>query len=208
MFDLTLKGLRLLPVAFGSRRTVGNEVYFHLFPGESTAALWGMMKNRFFLWGRTFTLITDCRALLRLMKYSGSNYAVRRLLLEISGYWFTIVNRPARMLMDADFFSCLGEDMNINPLLTEYMSYSQKLKKQNRPSDGDITKDNMPGRRKTGQSKDLDVSLINVETDVNFFEHMESNQESTHTPIVFENKTDIQSTYIRSHSYIAQTADD
>jgi hypothetical protein len=75
-FELCLSKLRILPVAFdGSRKIKGNEVHFHSHPGESLAATWSTMKNRHFLWGRTFTLITDCKALMWLMDYKGNNHA-------------------------------------------------------------------------------------------------------------------------------------
>ena len=63
-FEEILLGLRLRPIAFGGRKTVGNERHFHSHPGESLAASFGTIKNRHFLWGRTLTLMTDCCALL------------------------------------------------------------------------------------------------------------------------------------------------
>jgi hypothetical protein len=77
-FELCVSKMRLLPIAFGSRKTKGNEVHFHSHPGESLAASWGTTKNCHFLWGRPFTLITDCHALVWLMDYKGHNHAVRR----------------------------------------------------------------------------------------------------------------------------------
>ena len=62
-FDLCLSKLRLHPVCFGSRKCVNNERFFHSYVGEATAAAWAIVKNRHFLWARTFTLLTDCHAL-------------------------------------------------------------------------------------------------------------------------------------------------
>ena len=93
-FEFTRSSLlRLMPCAFGSRKCVGNEIHFHSHPGESLAASWSITKNRHFLWGRPFTLMTDCRALVWLLDYKGHNHAVKRLQLELLGYWFTIANR-------------------------------------------------------------------------------------------------------------------
>ena len=47
-FDISMSKLRLLPVAFGSRKTVGNEPHFHSHAGESVAASWATTKNRHF----------------------------------------------------------------------------------------------------------------------------------------------------------------
>jgi hypothetical protein len=90
--ELCLSKLRLKPIAFGSRKTIGNKKHFHSHPGESLAASWATTKNRHFLWGRPFTLITDCRALIWLMDYKGHHHTVRRLQLEMLGYWFSIAN--------------------------------------------------------------------------------------------------------------------
>ena len=80
LFELTLNSaLRLLPIAFGCRSTIGNEKHFHSHPGECLAALYCILKNRHFLWGKEFTLITDCIALMWIMKYTGSNHAIVRL---------------------------------------------------------------------------------------------------------------------------------
>jgi hypothetical protein len=107
-FELTQSSnLHLVPCAFGSRKCVGNEVHFHSHPGEALAASWAVTKNRHFLWGRPFTLMTDCRALLWLLDYKGHNRAVKRLQLELLVNWFTIVNRPGKMLEDANYFSRL-----------------------------------------------------------------------------------------------------
>jgi hypothetical protein len=118
-FEFCLSKLRLKPIAFESRKTIRNEKHFHSHPGESLAASWATTKNWHFLWGRPFTLITDCRALIWLMNYKGHHHAVGRLQLEMLGYWFSIANPPGRMLEDADYFSRLGQDIHIGPLLKD-----------------------------------------------------------------------------------------
>jgi hypothetical protein len=146
-FEFCVSKMRLLPVAFGSRKTKGNEVHFHSHPGESLAASWGTTKNRHFLWGRIFTLVTDCRALMWLMDYKGHNHAVRRLQLEMLGYAFTIVNRTGAMLEDANYFSRLGEDIHVDPLLKDYLSIARQAYIDNPPSTEPLGDQNMPGRR-------------------------------------------------------------
>ena len=103
-FDICLSKLRLHPVLFGSKKCVNNERYFHSFVGEATAAAWAITKNRHFLWARPFTLLTDCNALVWLMSYKGNNAAIRRLMLEMTGYWFTIEHRPNKMMADPDYW--------------------------------------------------------------------------------------------------------
>jgi hypothetical protein len=44
-FDITVNSaLRLLPIAFGSHRTIGNKTFFHSHPGEALAATWSIRK--------------------------------------------------------------------------------------------------------------------------------------------------------------------
>lgn len=162
-FDTKLKGLRLQPIAFGSRCTIGNEKHFHSYPGEALCASWAIIKNRHFLWGKEFTLMTDCRALLWIMSYKGHNHAVKRLQLELIGYYFTICHRPGRMMEDANYLSRLNEDTSIDPLLRDYLAFARQMYTQHKPADDDITTDNLPGRRKkrsTVSSQD-DTSTIN-----------------------------------------------
>jgi hypothetical protein len=147
-FDTKLKGLRLRPIAFGSRRTIGNERHFHSYPGEALCASLAIIKNRHFLWGKEFTLITNCRALLWIMNYKGHNHAVKRLQLELIGYYFTICHRPGRMMEDANFLSRLNQDTSIDPLLQDYLSFSRQIYSENKPSSEELSYDNMPGRRK------------------------------------------------------------
>jgi hypothetical protein len=70
--------------------------------------------------------MTDWQALLWLMNYKGTNHAIRRLQMEMLGYWFDIVNRPGKMLVDADFFSGLEIDIHIDPLLKDYLSFTRQ----------------------------------------------------------------------------------
>jgi hypothetical protein len=147
-FDLTLKGLRLRPIAFGSRRTIGNEKHFHSYPGEALCASWAIIKNRHFLWGKEFTLLTDCRALIWIMNYNGHNHAVKRLQLELIGYYFTICHRPGRMMEDANYLSRLNQDTSIDPLLKDYLSFARQVYSDNVPANGNLNHENMPGRRK------------------------------------------------------------
>jgi hypothetical protein len=122
-------------------------MHFHSHPGEALAASWSIIKNRHFLWGRPFTLITDCRALIWLMSYKGRNHAVKRLQLELLRYWFSIANRPGGMLEDANYFSRLGEDIHIDPLLKEYLGFARKSYVESPPSSDPLNDQNMPGRR-------------------------------------------------------------
>ena len=148
-FDLCLSKLRLHPVLFGSRKCLNNERYFHSFVGEATAAAWAITKNRHFLWAHPFTLLTDYNALVWLMSYKGNNAAIRRLMLEMTGYWFTIEHRPNKMMADPDYWSRLDSDHEVNPLMKDYILHFRDLWKDLPPAQGEINKSNSPGRRKS-----------------------------------------------------------
>jgi hypothetical protein len=126
-FHILVKSkFRLLPIAFQSWQIISNKVHFHSHPGECLAATWSAIKNRQFLWGRPFTLMTDCAAINWLvMSYKGhNNHTVVRLQLELLSYWFTIAVRPGTLLEDANLFSRLGEDLHIDPMLKDYPNLS------------------------------------------------------------------------------------
>jgi hypothetical protein len=85
--------------------------------------------------------MTDCAAINWLMSYKGHNHAVIRLQLEL----LTIAVRPGKMLEDANYFSRLGEDVHIDPLLKDYLSFGRQLYTNNPTDKGEITPDNLPG---------------------------------------------------------------
>ena len=155
-------------MALGSRRTVGNEKYLHSHPGEALAAIFGILKNRPFLWCRPFTLITDCRALLWLMSYKGTNAPVRRLQLEMQGYFFTITHRTRDMLEDANYMSYLADDITLDPLLKDYLSFARQMYVNHPPTEGEVNKDNMPGRRKRRSSEEISCEEEFVNVNANF----------------------------------------
>ena len=148
-FDLCLSKLRLHPICFGSRKCIHNEKLFHSFIGEATAAAWAIVKNRHFLWAKPFTLLTDCNALAWLLNYKGNNAVIRRLMLEMTGYWFTIEHRNNKMMQDPDYWSRLDHDCDINQQMKEYVLNFKDLWNLYKPDTDEIDKSRTPGRRKT-----------------------------------------------------------
>ena len=82
------------------------------------------------------------------MSYDGANHAVKRLQLEMTGYYFTVVHRPGRMLEDANFLSRISEEVTIDPLLKDYLSFARQIYTDNTPPKDELTHQNTPGRRK------------------------------------------------------------
>jgi hypothetical protein len=218
-FDLRTKSeLRLLPIAFGSRKTTGSEKHFHNHPGECLAATWASTKSRHFLWGRPLTLMSDCAAINWLMSYKGHNHAVIRLQLELLSFWFTIAIRPGRMLEDANFFSRLGENLHIDPVLTkDYLSFGRQLYVNNLSDKGEVTPDNLPGRqiKKTRYEEEnpATVNLANIVFDNNLeelvFEHhlpIELHTTLNQIPIVFHSTMQVQPKSRHHFAYIGEIA--
>ena len=83
------------------------------------------------------------------MSYKGNNAAIRRLMLEMTGYWFTIEHRPNKMMADPDYWSRLDSDHEVNPLMKDYILHFRDLWKDFPPAQGEINKSNSPGRRKS-----------------------------------------------------------
>jgi hypothetical protein len=80
------------------------------------------------------------------MDYKGHNHVVRRLQLEMLGYWVRIANHPGWMLEDLSCCSILlGKDIHIDPLLKDYISFTCQAYFDGPPSNDPLNNHNMPG---------------------------------------------------------------
>jgi hypothetical protein len=61
-----------------------------------------MNKNRAKLFGRRFTLITDCYAMKYILSYDGNNPVVLRMQMRFMMWAVDIIHRPNEHLVDAD----------------------------------------------------------------------------------------------------------
>ena len=190
-FDLTLKGLRLLPCAFGSRMCCGPEIYFHSYYGEAMALRFGINKNRHILYGRPFTNIGDCIALRWIMYYTGDNPVINRIQMELMSWWFTIVHRPNRLVIDTDYFSRLAADIHIDPLLTQYFKISEEMYTSHPPpaNSTHVENENLPnyrGRRTGAESIELGPDTVAHLTTIDIEPHESPSTLSlTNVPISF-----------------------
>ena len=104
-FDVSMDGPRLRPIAFGSRACTAMESKLHSFVGEAACVRWAIAQNRKYLWGAHFFIICDCLAIQEILDYSGTIHMICRWAQELLGYNFTILHRPAKMMMDVDALS-------------------------------------------------------------------------------------------------------
>ena len=93
-----------------------------------------------------------------------------------------MTERPAVLAPSilASDFSRLGEDLHIDPLLKDYLSFARQQYVDNPTDGGEITPDNLPGRRKSKKSR----SELPTEATINFanlvFDHQDISQPFDH----------------------------
>ena len=151
LFDINIHGLRLFPCSFGSRLCLPNEEFLHSYVGEAKALLFGVKKNHHVCYGRPFTNIGDCIGIKWIMFYDGNNPVIKRIQLELMGWWMTIVHRPRRMNIVPDYFSKLGQEFHFDPLLNKYMKFSAENQTHHPPTatGESINAENLPNFRGT-----------------------------------------------------------
>jgi hypothetical protein len=148
-FEMTLDGPRLLPCSFGSRACRANEKFLHSYVGEAKAMQFGYHRNYHVLYARPFTHIGDCLGSKYILFYTGNNHVILRLQLEFMGWWMTTVHRNRNMNVAADYFSYLGADVCIDPLLNQYMKLADNERRSNPPAASGTTleDENLPNFR-------------------------------------------------------------
>jgi hypothetical protein len=102
LFDVTMDGPRLRPIAFGSRACTDTEKHFHSFVGEIASGRYGIAQNKKYLWGAHFYWLCDCNSIKEVLEYTGPIHMICRWSQELLGYQFTIIHRPAKMMADVD----------------------------------------------------------------------------------------------------------
>ena len=102
LFDLSLTGPRLQPIAFGSRACTDMERKLHSFVSEVACGRWAIGQNRRFLWGCHFYWMCDCSAVKEILEYDGSISYICRWAQELLGYHFSCIHRSDKMMGDVD----------------------------------------------------------------------------------------------------------
>jgi hypothetical protein len=107
----------LQPICFGARKTRGNEVRL----GKGFSGDYAINKCRQYVFGQRFVWVTDCYAIKFILSYEGGNPAILRLQMHLMCWDVDIVHRPDVELIDADYWSRLGADLNFDPLYRKYL---------------------------------------------------------------------------------------
>jgi hypothetical protein len=90
-------------------------------------------------------LVTDCYAIKFILSYEGGNPAILRLQMRLMCWDVDIIHWPHSELIDADYWSCLGADINFDPLFRKYLQLTDQLRKSKpAPTDLPMHPENMP----------------------------------------------------------------
>lgn len=209
-FLLPNSKLTLHPVAFGCRRTRGNEVRFHFHLGEAFSGDWAINKVRHLIFGMIFTWITDCYALRFILSYDGNNPALLQLQSRLLCWAMVIVHRPGSELGPADFLSRLAADLCFDPFLRDYIQRVQACRTAAPPVNTlPIRPENMPGyrakRKSAGDaSPALDTAAVNLLSAIYVDNATEWSNSLAHVPVQFgqfESSVDLDKVYMASPMY-------
>ncbi len=89
--------------------------------------------------------VTNCYAIKFVLSYEGGNPVILRLQMRLMCWDVDIVHRPDSKLINADYWSCLGADINFDPLFHKYLQLTDQLRKSKpAPTDLPMHPENMP----------------------------------------------------------------
>jgi hypothetical protein len=85
--------------------------------GEGFAGDYAINKCSHMLFGQRFVWVMDCYAIKFILSYEGGNSAILHLQMRLMCWDVDIVHRPDTELVDADYWSRFGVDLDFDPLL-------------------------------------------------------------------------------------------
>jgi hypothetical protein len=135
----------LHPVCFGACRSRGNKVRLHSHLGEEFDGDYAINKCSHMLFGQRFVWVTDCYAIKFILSYEGGNSIILHLHMRLMCWDVDIVHRPDTELVDTDYWSRLGVDLDFDPLLRGYLAYALACHHSSPPpTDLPMRPENMP----------------------------------------------------------------
>ena len=93
----------ICPIAFISRATLESERHWTPLDLEAGSIVWSIKRLRGYLWGTTFRIFSDHKALESLAKVAENNSRVQRWLEFLTAYHYTLEYRKAGANGNADF---------------------------------------------------------------------------------------------------------
>jgi hypothetical protein len=132
-------------VAFGSRRTRGNEKRLHSYLGKGFVGDWAMNKVHQMCFGCHFVWVTNCYAVKFILTYDGSNLAVLRLQMHLMGWDVEIVHCSSGFLTDTDYWLGLDANLCYDLLFRTYLHMCANLRSTHPPpKDLPVLPEHMP----------------------------------------------------------------
>ncbi len=101
--------------------------------GEGFAGDYAINKCSHMLFGQRFVWVTDCYAIKFILSYKGGNSVILRLQMRLMCWDVDIVHQPDTELVNADYWSRLGVDLDFDLLLRGYLAYALERRKSNPP---------------------------------------------------------------------------
>ena len=92
-------------VAYYSKQTTREQQKYHSFELETLAVVMSIQKFRHYLFGRKFTIFTDCSAVVSTFKKAEINPRIGRWVMGLNEYDYDIKHRPNSQLRHADALS-------------------------------------------------------------------------------------------------------
>jgi hypothetical protein len=106
----------LHPVCFGACRTRRNKVQLHSHLGEGFSGDYAINKCCVYIFSQCFVWVTDSYTIKFILSYECGNPAILRLQMRLMCLDVDIVHRLDTELVDADYWSYLGVDIEFDPL--------------------------------------------------------------------------------------------
>lgn len=121
------------PVAFASRTLNKHEINYSTTEKEALAIMWAVEKFKPYLYGNSFTLVTDHKPL-TFIKNSTKNLKILRWRLELENYDYTVEYKTGKTNVVAD---ALSRKVELNANETDNLSTSDTLENNPPESDAD-----------------------------------------------------------------------
>ncbi|GBM07282.1 Retrovirus-related Pol polyprotein from transposon 297 [Araneus ventricosus] len=100
------------PVAFASRKLGPTEVKYSTVEKECLGVLFGITQFKNYVYGTKFTLYSDQQSLSKIKKFKDPTSRISRWLLTLQQYDFSIVHKPGRLNLMADYLSRAAYSVN------------------------------------------------------------------------------------------------
>jgi hypothetical protein len=116
-------------VCFGARKCRGNKVRLHTHLGKCFAGNYAINKMQQYVFGQQFVWDTDCYAVKFLLSYDGGNPAILHLQMCLMCWDVDVIHCPDSHLINVNYWSRLGVNIDFDPLFWDYLQYTMELRK-------------------------------------------------------------------------------